>query len=394
MTVVLTIVLVSLTLASSAWAAEYKAIYKFKGGGDGQNSTADLVLDAAGNLYGTTVYGGANDAGTVFKLTPNPDGSWTETVLYSFGGEMDAAYPWAGLIFDGTGNLYGTTLWGGANDAGTVFQLTPSPDGSWAEKVLFSFKRGGDGYYPLGDLVFDAAGNLYGTTEGYDTEYGTVFKLTPNPDGSWTETMLHSFGSGTDGADPFAGVVFDAAGNLYGTTLNGGTYGYGTIFQLTPNPDGSWAESVLYNFKGGTDGGLPLGDLIFDAAGTIYGMTHGGGAYDAGTVFKLTPNPDGSWKKSKLHTFRGTDGRYPRAGLIFDTAGNLYGSTREGGAYDSGMVFKMKPQPDGRWKLNRLHLFKNNHRPFAELVKDAAGSLYGTTYYGGKGYGVVFKITP
>jgi uncharacterized repeat protein (TIGR03803 family) len=224
-----------------------------------------------------------------------------------------------------------------------------------------------------------------------------VFKLAPNPDGSWAETVLYGFGSqGGDGYWPRAGVILDAAGNLYGTTLLGGAHDKGTVFKLTSNPDGSWMEQVIRSF-GGRPAATPYAGLIFDAAGNLYGTT-GVNPWDAnsskGSVFKLTPNPDGSWTKSTLHAFKGTDGADPWGSLVLDAAGNLYGTTRMGGAYDSGTVFKLTPEPDGRWKLTRLHVFKNDDQPYAGLVMDAAGNLYGTTRNGGKGWGVVFRITP
>jgi uncharacterized repeat protein (TIGR03803 family) len=321
------VIAITLVLAPAAGAAsKYKVLHRFHGA-NGTNPYAGLILDAAGNLYGTTYYGGASGDGTVFKLAPNQDGSWTESVLHSFN-RSDGWSPQAGLIFDAAGNLYGTTVVGGASSDGTVFKLAPNQDGSWTESVLHSF-NGSDGWVPYAGLIFDAAGNLYGTTvEGGDTNVGTVFKLAPNQDGSWTESVLHSF-HGSDGAYPYAGLIFDAAGNLYGTTVEGDT-NVGTVFKLAPNQDGSWTESVLHSFNG-RNGQYPYAGLIFDAAGNLYGTTYGGGASADGTVFELAPNQDGSWTESMLHSFHGSDGERPRAGLIFDAAGNLYGTTAGGG---------------------------------------------------------------
>jgi uncharacterized repeat protein (TIGR03803 family) len=229
-------------------------------------------------------------------------GGWSEKVLHSFN-DTDGAYSSAGLIFDKNGNLYGTTLEGGdygcsASGCGTVFELTPTAGGGWTETVLLNF-NGSDGSGPQAGLIFDAAGNLYGTTVGGGTNCppfgcGTVFELTPTAGGGWTEKVLHSFGNGTDGANPFAGLIFDAAGNLYGTTYGGGTYrcgasGCGTAFELTPAAGGSWTETVLYSFSRGNDGFEPEAGLIFDSAGNLYGTTAVGGTYDGGTVFELTP---------------------------------------------------------------------------------------------------------
>jgi uncharacterized repeat protein (TIGR03803 family) len=387
----LVIVLLVPIFATPAWPAEYKALYRFKGdgAGDGQYSYANLIFDAAGSLYGTTSYGGTNHHGAVFKLTPNPDGSWSEQLLYSFKGVDDGSNPYAGLIFDAAGSLYGTTQTGG--NLGTVFKLTPNPDGSWTESVIHSFGAL-DGSFPVSGLIFDAAGNLYGTTQyGGISDFGTVFKLAPNPDGSWTESVLHAF-SGGDGQYPYAGLIFDAAGNLYGTTAAGGAYGLGTAFMLIPNPDGSWTEQVIFSFGRRTQ--TPYAGLVFDGAGNLYGTTtSNSGDSRTGTVFRLSPNPDGTWAKHTLHTFKGTDGAYPYAGLIFDNAGNLYGTTTYGGVFDEGTVFKLAPQPDGHWTFTRLHRFQA-HLPRAGLVMDAAGNLYGTTPYGGQEFGVVFRITP
>jgi uncharacterized repeat protein (TIGR03803 family) len=391
--VALPIILLSLAWASSAWAAEYQVVYKFGTNyGDGWYPIASLIFDASGNIYGTTEDGGHNRAGTVFKLTPKPSGGWTESVLYNFWSRVgDGVFPWAGLTFDAAGNLYGTTYRGGAYDEGTVFQLIPNPDGSWTESVIHDF-NGVDGAHPMsGRLIFDAAGKLYGTTaDGGEHGVGTAYQLVPNPDGTWRENILHSFGAG-GGKYLRNGLVFNQAGDLYGSAVLGGVYGYGTVFTLVPNPDGSWTEQVIRSFRGQSD---PDADLIFDAAGNLYGTTSMGGAYDRGTVYKLTHNPDGSWTKTKLHAFEGWDGAHPAAGLVLDGAGNLYGTTWGGGAYDSGTVFKLTPQPDGHWKLTKIHVFKYGQHPQAGLVMDAAGNLYGTARFGGLGYGVVFRITP
>jgi uncharacterized repeat protein (TIGR03803 family) len=320
-------------------------------GSDGANPVAGLIFDAAGSLYGTTQYGGSVSAcgtqgcGTVFELTPNGDGSWTERVLHSFEGR-DGAGPFAGLIFDAAGNLYGTTKYGGAHPWGTVFELTPNGDGSWTESVLHSFKAY-DGAYPVAGLTFDTAGNLYGTTLGGGANgKGTVFELTPNGDGSWGESVLHSFSHyHRDGQYPEAGVTFDAAGNLYGTAVQSVAKYYrgGTVFQLTPNGDGSWTESVLHSFNG-RDGAGPYGDLTFDAAGNLYGTTNSGGAVcGCGAVFKLTPNGDGSWTERGLHKFKNHPSAYPQAGLVLDQAGNLYGTTVGDGTTTFGSVFEITP---------------------------------------------------
>ena len=362
--------------SSAAVAQALTTLYSFTGsGGDGANPSAGLMADPAGNLYGTTAEGGASGQGTVFQLDP----SGNLTVLYSFTGG-DGSHPRATLIADAACNLYGTTISGGANDAGTMFQLTPA--GSL--NVLYSFTGGSDGALPWAGMIADAAGNLYGTTYGGGASgQGTVFQLDP----SGTLTVLYSFTGGND-ASPWAGLIADAAGNLYGTTEGGD--GPGEVFQLTP----SGAFTVLHNFTG-RDGAIPHGGLILDAAGNLYGTTHNGGASAAyGTVFQLTP----SGTLNVLHSFTGgSDGAYPEAGLIADMAGNLYGTTWGGGTGGRGTVFQLTPSGT----LTVLHSFTGGSDgawPAAGLFADAAGNLYGTTSSGGAtascpgGCGTVFQL--
>ena len=421
--VMLVVIIVMPVLTPGAWAqSKYKTLYKFSGGKDGKSPHAGLIFDQAGNLYGTTSGGGAHGGGTVFNLTPNADGSWRESVLYNFCSRTncgDGALPQAGLIFDQVGNLYGTTSGSGAHGGGTVFNLTPNADGRWRESVLYNFcslTNCGDGESPLASLIFDQAGNLYGTTWlGGAQGEGTVFRLAPNADGSWTESVLHNFCSFelcSDGSEPFASLIFDQAGNLYGTTFSGGAHDEaGTVFKLAPNADGSWTESVLYNFCSRTncgDGELPSAGLIFDQAGNLYSTTYAGGAHVEGTVFKLTPNADGSWRESVLHRFCSRtncgDGAVPHASLIFDQAGNLYGTTAYGGDLSScnsgpgcGVVFKLVPNSNGGWNERVLHTFADHPgaQPFAPLISDVAANLYGTTEGDGTTtFGSVFEITP
>jgi uncharacterized repeat protein (TIGR03803 family) len=392
LTAVLAILAVTTFVAGQA-AAQESVLYSFLGGGDGGYPRAGLIFDQAGNLYGTSLGGGiiANCCGTVFELTPNVGGVWTEKVLHNFTNGDDGGYPYAGLIFDAAGNLYGTTSEGGANKLGTVFELTPKTGGVWTEKVLHSFAGGKDGTDPAAGLIFDAAGNLYGTTaEGGEYRYGTAFELTPAAGGRWTEKILHNFGKDKDGNQPVAGLISDAAGNLYGTNIEGGAYGLGTVFELTPNVGGGWTEKVVHSFNG-KDGGDPAGCLIFDAAGNLYGTTNS-------TAFELTPKAGGGWAEKILHTFNPyhRDGSFPAAGLIFDAAGNLYGTTSQGGDHtDKGTVFELTPAEGGRWTEKLLY-------NYAGLTLDGAGNLYGTTNWGGDRYctreqhgcGVIFEITP
>jgi len=319
------------------------------------------------------------------------------------------------LISDAAGNLYGTNSSGGTYTYyGTVFELTPTAGGGWTEQVLHSFNNNGtDGLYPSSGLIFDAAGNLYGTTSGGgdyscngSSQCGTVFELSPTEGGGWTETVLHSFGAGTDGSGPTGSLIFDGGGNLYGATYAGGTSNVGTVFELSPNGSGGWTESVLYSFNNnGSDGNYPYAGLVFDSAGNLYGTTYYGGTSNQGSIFKLSPNGGGGWTETVLHSFdfnfNETDGAYPTAGVIFDHAGNLYGTTDNGGTCNYGTAFEFSPAGGGNWTETVLHSFCNGgadgYRPFAGLIIDHAGNLYGTTSVGGSGtsaIGTVFEIAP
>ena len=327
-------------------AAADNVLYSFKNdGSDGNSPYAGLIFDAAGNLYGTTFRGGTLGFGTVFELSPAGGGTWTEKVLHNFSHDgTDGVYPAGGLIFDAAGNLYGTTIEGGTFAAGIAFELTPAGGGTWTEKLLHSFGNDPDGTSPAAGLIFDAAGNLYGTTQtGGPNSGGTVFELTPAGGGTWTEKLLYSFNF-SEGTEPAAGLIFDAAGNLYGTNYTGGTSDDGDVFELMPAGGGNWTEKVLYNFNGAS-GATPQAALIFDAAGNLYSTTFAGGTYNLGTLFKLTPAGGGTWTESVLHSFgNGTDGARPQAGVIFDAAGNLYSTTRDGGSYGGGTVFRFNAQ--------------------------------------------------
>jgi uncharacterized repeat protein (TIGR03803 family) len=312
-----------------------KVLYRFtRDGLNGELPMAGVVRDSAGNLYGTTDEGGNVNGtcrigcGTVYKV----DATGTETVLHTFGGGADGFYPYAGLVRDSAGNLYGTTNSGGAFGAGTVFKV----DATGGETVLYSFD-GTDGSSPYAGLVRDSAGNLYGTTSGGGglSSCGVVFELEANGD----YKVLYSFTCGADGGAPHAGVVRDSNGNLYGTTVSFGAYGAGTVFKL----DRSGAFSVLYSFTGGADGAEPVGGVIRDSGGNLYGTTLSGGNFNdcpvgCGTVFELETN--GNY--SVLYSFTARADTY--AGLLRDSAGNLYGTSRRGGTYDRGVVFKVAPQ--------------------------------------------------
>ena len=313
-------------------------VHSFAGGAnDGAYPEDSLIIDSAGNLYGTTFNGGPANAGTVFKLSSKG----IIHILYSFAGGNDGANPIARLAIDKNGNLYGTTSADGTSGNGTVFAVSAAGK----HTVLYSFRSGTDGTIPYAGVTLDAKGNLYGTTSaGGSTGNGTVFELKRSSSG-WTEIILHNFELQDDGGTPYAGLVFDPSGNLYGAATQGGvngTDGGGTVFELSP-AGSNWTFTVLYGLYGWNISGT-FRDLLFDATtGVIYGTTHCDGAYDAGTVYSLTPS-SGSWSYTELYTFTGgTDGLYSFSNLVMDKSGNLYGTTNEGGANGSGVIFKVAP---------------------------------------------------
>jgi uncharacterized repeat protein (TIGR03803 family) len=396
-----TITLVVIAVSLAAFAQAEKVIYRFAGGTDGFGPDGPVVIDKAGNLYGTTSSGGANNTyGTVFTLTRS-GGSWMETVLYSFTGASDGANPYAGLIFDEAGNLYGTADGGGDFGCGTVFELTPSL-GGWSEQTIYSFfgEGQGDGCNPFGGLTIDSSGNLFGTTQngGVDNE-GIVFELTPSA-GGWTETVLWALTGGIDGGIPRAGVVFDSVGNIYLTASGAGFFGGGTVLRLAPVSGGGWTGASIFSFTGGNNGCHPLGGVVFDSVGNLYGTTQLCGADQVGTVFKLTPTV-GQWKMSLIHTFTGaSDGAEPLTGVVFDNAGNLWGTTFYGGLFGNGTVFRLtQPSGKGRWK-EAEYSFKGGSDGASPSAGVALGSssvgpiAFGTTTAGGmNGLGVVYQIS-
>ena len=340
-------------------------LHNFGSGKDGQTPQSGLVMDGAGNLYGMTWGGGAYGSGScagqelgcgiVFELSPSSSGEWTETVLHSFGGKGDGAGPQGStsLVLDAAGNLYGTAPNGGVHGYGIVFELSPTSGGGWTETILHQFSNVGvDGANPVSTLVFDAAGNLYGTTEngGGPRDRGTVFKLTPKGGGKWGQTVLHVFSvDGNGGFDPSSGVIFDAAGNLYGTTGEGGRGEGGTAYELSPSTTGRWTIKWLYSFGANGGGSAPWPGIVMDSAGNIYGTTEIGGPNHeytidgGGTVFKLA-QVDGVWKETDLYNFGNIgDGYSPNAAPVLDSAGNLYGTTFLGGAKRYGMVYEVTP---------------------------------------------------
>jgi uncharacterized repeat protein (TIGR03803 family) len=396
-------------------------------GSNGIFPQSNVLLDKAGNLYGTAENGGAYDSsGTVFEISAQGN----KTVIWNFNGSNGAG-PDRGLIIDASGALYGTTEGGGAFAGGTVFRLTPpaAPGGNWTESVLWSFGNGDDGKDPRGSLIADASGNLFGTTElgGGSYNNGVVFELSPpaSADGNWSESVLWTFGHAGDGALPLAGLVMDQNGNLYGTTQLGGPSYFGTVFELTaPSSEGgSWSESIIWDFGDvnisgySPNGNYPVGPLLIDQQGSLYGTTQAGGPgignppLFAGTVFRLSPpsSTGGNWNPSVLWEFGAVGGGAGPAGnLVMDANGNLFGTTVgvSGTKVNpaGGIIFKLSPGPgdNAPWSETTLWVFGrylDGSGPGGGLTIDKLGNLYGTTVLGGltapslEGSGTVFEVS-
>ena len=402
-------------------APSQQTIFSFTIGVEGGKPRAGLILDKAGALYGTTSAGG-NDGvcfrvpgcGIVFKITPPAQGQTeaVQTVLYTFSGGADGSAPYAGLLMDGAGVLYGATSQGGANGYGVVFMLTPPAPGqtAWTETTLFSFSGGKDGASPLGTLVQDAAGALYGTTlAGGAGGLGVVFRLTPPRQGSvWRETVLHAFRGKADGGAPVAGLAIDKAGVLYGSTPGYGRHGFGVAFSLTPPAQGGrdWTQTILHAFTNDSDGSYPQAPFTMDKQGALIGSTSNSGpnAAGLGVVFKLAPpvGGQGKWREHVLFDFSSflSSAANPVGQLAVDKAGAIYGTSVAGGAGQMGVLFKLvRPAGGvGAWTESEPDFFSGNGndgaQPLGGVAVDAAGNLFGTTYVGGKYfYGAVFEVT-
>jgi uncharacterized repeat protein (TIGR03803 family) len=357
----------------------------------GRYPAAGLVFDSAGNLYGTTTLGGTHGLGTVFQLQPLSGGGWKTVVVHNFAGGDEGRSPQGPLVVGPDGNLYGVMGEGGAGSVGIVFELSAS-SGSWKETVIYAFAGEPDAENPSGGLVFDNAGNLYGVAQsGGKYANGAIYELTP-ANGTWTEAVIYSFGGPTrlDGGLPRGSLVFDASGNLYGTTPSGG-HGPGVVFELSPDL-GGWTENVIFRFaSSGTHTGV-----IFDNAGNLYGATWDGGRNGDGAVFELTPSGS-TWTKKDIHEFSaGADVGESTSILLFAN-GNLYFTTPGGGQSGLGVVFELTPE-SGEWKEIVLHPFRGGRdgaNPYSGVIMDGAGNLYGTTMFGGRqGAGTVYEVTP
>jgi uncharacterized repeat protein (TIGR03803 family) len=419
---------------TAAQAQTFKVIYSFTGGKDGGQPQTGVTIDRAGNLYGTTVYGGvvpfdcnnapcggnqcqeAEGCGAVFKLTRSGS-TWIVSPLYQFKGTTDGIGPVGKVIIGPDGSLYGTTVQGGVGGCGylgftgcgTVYRLQPPATHckgflcSWTETQLYRFSGGGDGAEPVSQITFDAAGNIYGAASaGGSTGGGVVYEL--NAARGWQQNVLYAFTGAPDGAEANSTLTFDHSGNLYGTTFMGGEpggcnykRGCGTVFQLVPSGSG-WNENILYTFTNGSDGSYPNAGVIIDSSGNLYSSASAGGLGTGGTVFQLVPS-NGGWNYNLIQSFYDPyGGPGPWNDLTMDAAGNLYGTTYNGGANDFGTVFKLTPS-NGGWLYTDLHDFASDGSdgwyPQGGLVIDSAGNLYGTTAGGGANFvGAVWEITP
>jgi hypothetical protein len=397
----------SVLVPASSAAAKYKVLHSFGGGEDGRIPSGVPLLDRHGNVYGGTGGGGAYGYGRIYELVHRANRTWDESVVHDFADDGDSADPSGNLVSDTAGNMYGTAAGAGPGQ-GVIFELAPAGSGIWSFDVLY------DQQFSPG-LVVDSAGDLYGYIGSGQFQCGAIGQLSPGS-GGWTYTQLYSFCSqrgGGDGWGPEFPMSWDGNGNLYGTTLYGGNSyssghmkscpdgsGCGVAFQMTPKQDGTWTYHVMHrfaNFK--TDGQTPDGGLVLDASGKTYGVTAYGGVHDNGTIFKMTPASGGRWKQTVLYDFPNcADGCLPGGTMVFDNSGALYGVAGGGGGNcgdTCGVVFKLAPQKNGKWKYSVMHKFSGPDGGFPWGVTiDDKGNLYGTTQAFGKyGAGVAFEIT-
>ena len=400
----LAILTAAFMIVPAAQAQTFQVLHNFTGG-DGWSPDGALVRDRAGNFYGTTDAGGASNRGTVFRLSRAGSG-WILTTLYSLQGQNDGCYPFASVVFGPDGALYGTTDECGQHGHGIVYRVRPSPASCrsalcpWEETVLYNFTGSTDGGNPGGgNLVFDQAGNLYGTTESGGYGEGVVFKLTPS-NGSWTESVLWAFRNTLQGFNPYSGLNFDNAGNLYGTTLNGGSGdSSGVVYKLS-NRGSGWFEFVVSPVEFSAT--ATCGGVVMDGHGNLFGTSGCDSLGRPGGVFELTPS-NGDWTFNRLYQFSSSLG--PAASPTLDAAGNVYGTSEGTGLYGYGEVFKLTPS-NGGWIYTDLHDFtggSDGAYPIGSVLLDDNGNLYGNTLYGGTGScsinsytgcGVVWEITP
>jgi uncharacterized repeat protein (TIGR03803 family) len=391
-------------LAVTASASTSQVIYSLGGDEDGEYPDTDLIVDSAGNIYGTTVQGGDFAGGTVFQLTPSASG-YVHTVLYNFTSGPDGGQPYKGVTLDAQGNLYGTTVIGGSGGTcagegcGVVYKLTKNGS-TWTQSVIYNFTGHNDGYEPGSGLTFDKAGNLYGTTPlGGAKGAGVIYELSPSGS-SWTFKVIHTFTGGSDGSGGSAGrLLQDSAGNFYGVCTVGGANGAGTAYKLSL-VQGVWKFQTLYAFKGTPDAGFPYSALSMDSSGNLYGTTYYSGANNLGSVYQLSKK-GATWTETLLYSFKGgTDGASPISNVKVDPNGNLYGTTSEGGAArcSCGTIYQLTLPRGGQWTESIVYRFKNTPDAgfaYNGMTPDGAGHYVGGTVHGGTaGEGAFYQFTP
>jgi hypothetical protein len=394
-----------MVITQPASAQTFSVIASFTGNGTSAHAIGGLAIDHRGNLYGTTAWGGGEAEGTVYELQRSGSG-FVYSLIRSFGSGAQGYFPWDAPTIGPNGSLYATMGIGGTDGEGTIVNLQPQPtfcrtvSCAWIDNDLYNFRRASDGGNPQSGVVFDSHGNMYGANVNGGAGYGVVYEMTPSA-GGWDYQVLYTFTGGEDGANPASPLLFDSAGNLYGTAMTGGHpgcggFGCGVVFKMSPSASG-WTETPIYSFTDGTDGAQPTSGLIADSAGNLYGDTGGSDANGGGTVFELSPNGS-NWTFTLIYDLPG-GGEGPTQSLARDSAGNLYGATWGDGAFAQGNVFKLTPTGNG-WTYASLHDFTNGSDGSNALgapILDNNGVLYGTTYDGGAAdcaCGVVYEITP
>ena len=389
-------------LGCVAWAAGTpQIIYNFAGEDDGEYLDSDLVIDNAGNLFGSSVQGGTFASGTVFQLTTT--GTPTHTVLYNFTGGTDGGEPYKGVTLDKHGNLYGTAVTGGGGSCeggcGVAYKLTNN-GGTWTQSVIHQFTGGDDGSGPGSGLTLGSGGTLYGVTPtGGANGMGVIFQIKPIKDGTWKFKVIHTFTGGDDGLGGSAGRLLLIGKTLYGVTTVGGANGLGVAYSLTL-AKGKWQFTPIYAFKGTPDAGFPYGSLSADSERNLYGTTYYDGKNNLGSVYRLAPQGDGTYKEKVLYSFKGgMDGSGSIGNLVFDKTGAIFGTTSAGGAAcDCGVIFKMAKNAKGVWKESVTYRFTGTPDGaflYNGMVGDSAGNFYGTTVRGGAGDdGSIYKFTP
>lgn len=397
-------------VTAGAQTFRYRKVYDFGSSADlGTFPSAGVTVDAHGNIFGTTEYGGVSNDGVVYELAALPDGGYGYHRLHSFNiANRGGAYPTAAPVLDTSGNLYGTTKYGGGSDAGVVYELVANSTGGYSFKILRDFS-GNDGAYPEAGLTLDGSGDLYGTTlNGGQYGCGVVFEMAAAEGGAFTFRRLYSF-NGSQGRYPLAGLVLDGKGDLFGACWAGGNSNGGVLFELVPRGSSTYGYRVLHTFNAANSGGFnPDTVLAMDTNGDLFGATLDGGDFgpdndedSPGTAFELEAQSGGEYTYHTLHSFNSTDGYHPIAGMAIDTDGNVFGSTNQGGNFNLGAVFEMVADGVGGYTFRKLHSFSGPDGDTPQsgtLAVDARGNVYGTAQGGGAySYGVIFemeRVTP